>query len=106
MKLNTVKAIYSKLNAFNFGGVLEMPIIKFNRSRAHHGHYDVQSIQFNLADTKGFIAVTELIYHEMIHQYIDEFLILNVSDDHGKEFRKQYNKFSFNVSMDKEYRYG
>lgn len=106
MKLNTVKAIYSKLNNLNFGSVLEMPIIKFTRSKVNHGYYDVQSITVNLADTVGVVAVTELIYHEMIHQYISEFLKLETSDDHGKEFKKQYNKFSFNVSMDEAYSYG
>ena len=105
MKLVTVKAIYRKLNTLNFGGVLTMPTIKFNRCRTKDGFYDIDTMQFNLADTKGFNAVTELIYHEMIHQYIDTFLKLEVIDDHGKEFKKHYNKFSFNVSTDMGYCY-
>ena len=80
-----------------------MPLIGFSRSSVHHAYYDRQSIRLNLADMVGFEVVTEAIYHEMIHQYIDEFLGLTVSDDHGKEFKKQYNKFSSGIQMDKTY---
>jgi len=103
LKLETVKRIYKKLNTRNFGGVLTEPKFFFSRMRDDHAKYDGIAMHFNLADTKGYIAVTELIYHEIIHQYIDEFLGFTNYDDHGKEFKKQYNKFSFGVTMDKTY---
>ena len=103
MKLNTVKNIYRKLNALNFGGVLTEARIGFSRTKNNDAHYDGNSIEFNLADVVGFNAVTELVYHEMIHQYIDQFLNLTVENDHGKEFKKQYNKFSFNIVKDANY---
>lgn len=93
MKLETVKRIYRELNARNFGGVLEEPRIYFCRSNNMDAHYSSRGLGFNLADTKGLFAVRELVYHEMLHQYIDEFLELETLDDHGKEFKKQYNKF-------------
>ena len=105
MKLETVKKIYRTLNAKNFGGVLTEIRLSFSRTTENHAHYDGQSIEFNLVDTKGFSAVTELVYHEMIHQYIDEFLELKVKEDHGKEFKKQYNKFSQGITLDPEYCY-
>ena len=103
MKLATVINIYRKLNDRNFGGVLEQPVIGFTRSSVHHAYFDRASIRVNLIDTKGIDAVTELVYHEMVHQYIDEFLGIKIKDDHGKEFKRQYNKFSFGIVKDKNY---
>lgn len=105
MKLDTVKSIYRALNRKNFGGVLTQPVLKFSRTRLSHAKYNGVTMEFNLDDTKGFAAVTELVFHEMIHQYIDEFLKFENYDDHGKEFKKQYNKFSSSIVMDKEYSY-
>lgn len=106
MKLNTIKTIYQELNALNFGNVLVMPMILFTRSRDHDGSYDGAFMTFNLADTKGFEAARELVYHEMIHQYVDEFLGIKDTCHHGREFKKNYNRFSFNIAMDRNYCYG
>ena len=103
MKLQTVKEIYRQLNTLNFGDVLEQPIIKFTRSRFNDGTYNRQTMQFNLADITGFDAVRETVYHEMIHQYIDEFLSLDTWVDHGKDFKQEYNKFAFGIIKDKKY---
>ena len=107
IKLLSVKRAYFKLNSLNFGGVLEQPKFGFSKMRSMDGYYDhdTNMMRFNLVDTKGLDALTELVYHEMIHQYIDQFLELEVSDDHGKEFKKQYNKFCFGVVTDKAYTY-
>ena len=104
MKLRTVIQIYEELNKRNFGDVLEIPCILFSRSRSVDGYYDVNSMAFNLTDVKGFNAVKELIYHEMIHQYIHEFLKLKTVPDHGKEFKKTYCKFhTFDFDFDFNY---
>lgn len=106
MRLLTVKKIYDRLNKKNFGGVLKRPMIKFSRSNDNHGFYAGHYMAFNLVDVKGWKAVTELVYHEMIHQYIDEYLNIKCEDDHGKEFKKQYNKFCFGITGDSDYLFG
>ena len=105
MKLITIKLIWRVLNANNFGGVLVEPRIGFSRTRRVDGFWESAGrfMMFNLTDTKGFVSVIELVYHEMIHQYIDEFLNLTVEDDHGKEFKRQYNKFARGIVRDVNY---
>ena len=93
MKFKTLIKIYDQLNEKNFGGVLSRPVIRFNRTKNIDGFWCEGKMGFNLSDTKGFFKVTELVYHEMVHQYIDEFLKLELQDDHGKEFKKCYRKF-------------
>jgi predicted SprT family Zn-dependent metalloprotease len=91
MKFKTVVRIWEILNITNFGASLERPVIKFNRSRRHDGSYDGNTMRFNLADTKGFAAVVELVYHEMVHQYIYD--VLDIEHDHGPVFQEHYRKF-------------
>lgn len=109
MKLQTVKNIYASLNAKNFGGVLTMPRIGFIRSIHKDGGFNGQEMLFSLVKTdypiRGFEAVTELVYHEMIHQYVDDFLCVVDSHDHGETFKKNYNKFSFGIKKDPNYEY-
>lgn len=102
MKLATVIKIYDRLNAHNFGGVMNRPVILFSRTKTLDGFYDGMTMQFNLADTKGYVAVTELIYHEMVHQYVQEFLELD-QVNHGNRFKQEYRKFSFGVTTDVNY---
>lgn len=91
MKLNSVKRIWDILNITNFGNSLERPVIRFSRMRKTDGTYDGVTMRFNLADTKGFSAVVELVYHEMIHQYIYD--VLDLEHDHGPIFQEHYRKF-------------
>ena len=102
IKLASVKQIYRALNRKNFGGVLVEPIILFSRTRKLHAFYD-RIMAFNLAETKGWFAVRELVFHEMCHQYIDEFLQAKDDDDHGRVFKKTYSKFATqNMNFDQE----
>lgn len=93
MKLNTVKKLYAELNARNFGGVLETPRIHFSRTRLCDAFYWHNGLGLNLETVKGFDAVRELLFHEMCHQYVHEFLGLETVPDHGRDFKKTYNKF-------------
>jgi hypothetical protein len=107
LKLETVKKIYLALNAKNFGGVLDMPRILFSRSLDFHGQHSGDILEFNLEGIKGYFAVRELVFHEMVHQYVDEFLQLEDTNDHGKIFVKTYNKFcTSNMTLDTDYLYG
>ena len=102
MKLKTVIAIYNALNSQNFGEVLECPEIRFTRSNHMDGNYNGRAMQFNLADTKGYPAVTELIYHEMCHQYIYD--VLDLEHDHCEIFKNVYRKFlTDNIQADANY---
>jgi predicted SprT family Zn-dependent metalloprotease len=95
MKLKTVKSIYTNLIAKNFGGVISPAHIRFTRARQIDGYYEGRAniIRFNLDDTKGIDLVTELVFHELCHQYIDQFLHVADYDNHNALFRKTYNKF-------------
>ena len=107
MKLATVKRLYRGLNEKNFGGVLFEPVIRFSRTTRLDGFYEPPLMAFNLKDTKGYYAVRELIYHEMVHQYVDEFLGVEDTNHHGVIFKQTYNKFwSDNMVPDLNYHYG
>jgi hypothetical protein len=105
MKHRTAKAVYETLNARNFGGVLEMPAILFTRNTRVHGEQNTGFIKLNFTDIRGMSAKVETIYHEMVHQYIDEYLDIDLweTDYHGSKFIKQYNKFSFGIVKDSDY---
>lgn len=102
MKLKTVKHIWFILNITNFGASLEQPIIKFCRNKRDDASYDGRTMRFNLADTKGFPAVVELVYHEMVHQYIYD--VLDTDHDHGPIFQEHYRKFlTDDIQADPQY---
>jgi len=103
MKLATVKRVYGELNALNFGGVLTMPRISFTRCSYVDGCYVGDAMEFNLNDTSGLVELAELVYHEMVHQYIAEFLGIVNWDNHNSTFVKMYNKFSHGIEKDKNY---
>ena len=96
MKHRTIVTMYDQLNARNFGGVLVRPVIRFTRARKTWGHIELCTRQTILSisrEVKGLDFTFELMYHEMIHQYIEEFLYVDVADDHGTLFDKTYRKF-------------
>ena len=91
MKHKTIVRIWTILNITNFGNALERPVIRFSRNKRHDGSYNGRVMWFNLADTKGFADVIELVYHEMVHQYIYD--VLDLEHDHCEIFRHNYWKF-------------
>ena len=99
MKLATIKYLYAELNARNFGGVLIQPVILVRRWRNALGQF-VNSgnapsrIEFNPEHLEGISHARAVIYHEMIHQYLHEFLDVEEKDDHGPIFWKHYTMFA------------
>ena len=99
MKLETVKEIYRALNTRNFGGVLIMPTILNRRWREAFGEYHTKKngpnvMSFNTNALEGFSHARAVIYHEMVHQYIEEFLCLDEDDHHGIIFWRTYKRFA------------
>jgi len=97
MKLNTIKKIYDELNAQAFANVLTMPRIFATRSEDHwacyHGVEGDPRMYFNNRAIKADVA-RSLVYHEMTHQYLEEFLGIDEADHHGPEFWRNYKMFA------------
>lgn len=79
MRLRTIKNIYDELNRKNFSGRLERPTILKTR-RWVHGEYvyggntDRRVMRFNPEDDKGFRKMRATVFHEMVHQYVEQIL--------------------------------
>ena len=99
MKLNTFKNLYRKLNAKIFANLLIEPKFFSRRWRVTLGQYYQHSrgrysvIEFQTKETPKELLLT-VVYHEMIHQYVDEFLGIDEEDDHGEEFQRNYRLFA------------
>lgn len=98
MKFQTFINIYDKLNANIFANVLERPRFRFTRNNCHaqyvsDGH-EFSEIHINPKDIRGFKHATAIIYHEMIHQYVEEFLNLTEENHHGPIFWRNYRMFA------------
>ncbi len=98
MKLNTLIQIYHQLNREIFAEVLTPPLFFATRSRDEFASYvegiSVPSeIHFNSRYIKGHWA-RSIVYHEMIHQYLAEFLQINETNHHGELFWQEYRKFA------------
>jgi hypothetical protein len=95
MKLNTYKEIWRKLNARNFGGVLTEPRFRITRSRNVSAYYlhPENEMAFNRdTDHAGLDNRVCTVFHEMVHQYIFEFLNIDYAG-HGKLYKTTYSKF-------------
>ena len=102
MKLATVKRIWQELNARNFGGVLCAPRIRWNRHHKHAGKFGNGFMY--IARDICIVEMRETVYHEMCHQYIDEFLNIDEEPEHNGLFRKTYTKFLSNdIERDADY---
>lgn len=98
MKLATLKRIYDELNASQFAGLLDRPRFFGIRNNREYASYvavaDDTSIMFyHNAAIKGHWA-RSIVYHEMTHQYVEEFLGIDEADHHGPVFWKNYRKFA------------
>jgi hypothetical protein len=100
LKLKTLIDIYNSLNNSQFANVLTRPVILGKRWRNAHGQYVVRNnapnrMEFNPAGIKGIAHARSVVYHEMVHQYIEEFLENEDCDlHHGPEFWKAYRRFA------------
>jgi len=99
LKLSTYKHIYRALNNTVFRGVLTMPVILFTRANHHAQYINVGGnlsrsvIEINPREITGFQHATAIMYHEMIHQLIEEHFELEEDDHHGPLFWKYYKLF-------------
>ena len=99
MKLQTLIEIYHAFNAEIFGNVLHSPAFFATRARGEYASYEaglhggLSVIWFNSREIKGHWA-RSIVFHEMIHQYLEEFLQVEESDHHGPKFWKEYRKFA------------
>ena len=98
MKLNTIKRVYDALNETVFAGLLYRPIIWNNRNRHMYAAYEAgitvpSIISVNLRHINGN-NVRSIVYHEMIHQYLEEYLNIEEKIHHGPIFWKHYRKFA------------
>lgn len=96
MKLQTFKNIWEELNETVFASVLFPP--RFYRTRSNYSYaayvagIDCESDMYFNLDTPGRLG-RSTVYHEMVHQYLEEFLNVEEKDDHGPIFLKEYDKF-------------
>lgn len=107
MKLATIRRIYDELNESQFAGLLERPRFFGTRNNREYASYvacdPLPSIMFyHNAAIAGYWA-RSIVYHEMTHQYVEEFLGIEESDHHGPVFWKNYRKFApLNVILFKD----
>jgi hypothetical protein len=98
MRHSTFVHIYDTLNRNIFAGLLERPRILFTRNPCHAQYvsdgYNFSEIHFNPTDIRGIKHATAIVYHEMIHQYVEEYLHLHEDNHHGPIFWRNYRIFA------------
>jgi hypothetical protein len=97
--------LYNDLNVTCFDGKLNKPTILISRADVH-GHYTFGGnfkpyMAFNPADDKGLRAMRATVYHEMVHQYLEEVLGIEEAKMHGDVFWLTYFLFA-NMTFDWE----
>lgn len=98
MKLATLIQIWEQLNDSVFSGLLYPPCFYRTRSRGEYASYvagigSESQLYFNTDHISGTWA-RSIVYHEMIHQYIEEFLGIEEANHHGSEFWRNYKLFA------------
>lgn len=101
MKRQTLINIYREFNTRNFGGVLVEPGIFALRWKDDLGQFVTSTngsnrMEFNPNNIKGIPHARAVVYHEMIHQYVEEFLGLDEVNHHGSIFWRNYKMFATN----------
>lgn len=92
MKYKTISDLFDVINAQNFGDVLERPTIRFTRSNRLDGSHNGLLLQFNPAAVNGIAQAKELLFHEMLHDYIDSHIAWPDTGEHGILFRFYYRE--------------
>lgn len=97
MKRVTIINIYDELNSSVFANVLKRPPIFNKRWNDAHAQYvdgNKPRMEFNLAGLKGMQHARSVVYHEMVHQYVEEFLNVHEENHHGPIFWRNYKMFA------------
>lgn len=96
MKRKTVIKIYQELNALCFNNVLTMPAIHASRSDDMHAAYQPfvgrPVIWYN--PRMSFLLAWTVIFHEMVHQFVEEILQITEDNHHGPIFWRTYKRFA------------
>jgi hypothetical protein len=103
MKLLTIKLVYDELNKSHFSGALTRPRILIKRWRNAYAQYVTthreNTLEFNLRRLK-YPQARSVIYHEMVHQYVEEILDIQEDDHHGEIFWKVYKWFAIDSDVE------
>jgi hypothetical protein len=103
MKLATIKILYDELNADLFAGALTRPRILAKRWRSAYAQYVTPNgptrLEFNIANIKGFSMARAVLFHEMVHQYLEEILHSNEENPHGELFWRVYTWFAIGQNI-------
>jgi len=101
LRRNTFVNLFNELNSSTFAGVLSYPRILNTRTNRDYAFYEgiltdfgyVSNIFFSMRTIKGLKLAKDLVYHEMVHQYVQEILNIEEEVHHGPEFWKVYRRF-------------
>ena len=97
MKLKEIRKIWNELNNTVFANVLYEPKFFDTRNMRDYAQYQAMPAQseiyFNCKHIRT-IWGRSIVYHEMIHQYIEEYLCIEEKNHHGNIFWKNYKKFA------------
>lgn len=90
--------IWNEINNSVFAGILVMPKFRRTRNRDTYAAYedDVEEnrIWINQKLVNSFELARKIIYHEMIHQYVYEYLHHDEEPHHDAEFWANYKFFA------------
>ena len=97
MKLRTFEKLWHELNSSVFAGVLECPRFLRTRGRWDYASYEWWAYKPSIIRVGPYVNghnVRDVVYHEMIHQYVEEWLGLEEENHHGEIFWRNYRLFA------------
>lgn len=90
MKYSTACKIFARLNVETFAGLINTRLY-FTRARNSYGHHDSNGIGINPRAANSE-KLTETIFHEMLHYFLDDVLNATDNGDHGFIFWAWYDR--------------
>lgn len=104
MKLATIKSVYDTLNIDLFNSALTRPVILNKRWRSAYAQYVTCNngparLEFNVDAIKSLTMARAVTYHEMIHQYLEEILVIGEANPHGEIFWRVYTWFAIGQNI-------
>jgi hypothetical protein len=104
MKLRTLISVWEHLNSSVFAGVLTRPRFLVTRNEREYASYQWAEkesiIYFNSRHIRGFRHALAIVFHEMVHQYVEEYLGIEEEDHHGDEFWRNHRIFNPGLTME------
>lgn len=82
MKLQTAIDIATTLENETFHGLI-CERVHFTRARYNYGHVDHNGIALNPRNISGIAELTETLYHELVHIFVDDVLETPDDGEHG-----------------------